>query len=446
MRDLVRAMVLAPVLSIGCSNLPGDGVDRFTDEEWEIIEQFALTGGPPPNSTNNFADDPAAAALGQQLFFERAYSKELKFAGSGLGEVGESGKVSCASCHDPLNYYTDTRSRPAATSLGVQWTNRNTPSLVNSTYYVWGSWGGKDDIPWHQGANGSESSQNFGGNRLEFVHIVYRKYRDAYDAIFPVPLDPALDPEHPDAARFPPSGKPKAPDKPDGAWEMMAKEDRTIVNQILANTGKAYEAYERLLVSQNAPIDRYIAGEYDALTPGAKRGLALFIGKAACVDCHRGPTFTDHDFHNIGIPQTYGTANRIDFGRFDDLTRTLSSSFNGAGPFSDDPEAGAAKLDGLEPTEEMKGLFRTQSLRHIEKTAPYMHNGSLASLTDVVRFYNWGGGQSDYPGVKHPALVPLGLTSDEEQDLVEFLKALTGEPTPTELAEDTAIHDPPPEE
>lgn len=439
MRSRYLAALLAIAL-VGC--LPDSGnTDVFTDEEFETISRLGPLPSPPPNPTNKYADDARAAAFGQRLFFEKGFAKALTVAGSGLGNVGDVGKVACASCHDPLNYYSDSRSKPAMTSLGVAWTTRNSPTLVNSAYQKWGSWGGKDDNLWYQGANGSESSQNFAGNRLQFAHLVYKKYKADYEAIFG-PLDPALDPTAPDAARFPANGKPKASGAADGPWEMMTAADRDAINLILANTGKAFEAYERRLVSTNAPLDQYIGGNYNALSPAAKRGLGLFIGKAACIDCHSGPTFSDDKFHVTGVPQTAApTAVRVDNGRYDDLSRTLSNAFNGGGKFSDDPVAGAAKLEGMEVTDDLKGMFYTKGLRHIEKTGPYMHNGSLATLEDVVRFYNWGGGQSDFAGVKDPAMRPLLLTPAEESDLVEFLKSLTGEPPPAELGMDTAIPD-----
>lgn len=443
MRDVMRSAMLfvLPIAALGC--FPGEAsVDVFTEEEFELIKQFGPLPSPPSNPTNRYADDPSAATFGQRLFFEKGYAKALTIAGSGLGAIGDTGKVACASCHDPNAYYSDSRSRPAMTSLAVSWTQRNSPSLVNAAYYKWGSWGGKDDNLWFQGANGSESSQNFAGNRLHFAHLVYRKYRADYDAIFPVPLDPALDPAHPDAARFPANGKPKSSGAADGPWELMTQADRDIINTICANTGKAFEAYERKLVSANAPIDRYIAGEFEALTPSAKRGLELFIGKAACVDCHSGPTFTDQSFHNTGVPQQLAsTASKEDDGRFADLSRTLSNTFNGAGKYSDDPAYGMAKLAGLEATDDLKGKFRTKSLRHAEMTGPYMHNGALATLEDVVHFYNVGGGETGYAGVKHAAMVPLYLTKTEEDDLVAFLKALTGEPVAEELGADTSIPD-----
>jgi cytochrome c peroxidase len=242
-----------------------------------------------------------------------------------------------------------------------------------------------------------------------------------------MPIDPALDPAD-TSGRFPPSGKPG-----DSAWANMSDGDWLIVDTVIASCGKAIEAYERLLVSQNAPFDRYVAGDPDALNESAKRGLKLFIGKAACSTCHDGQTFTDQQFHNTGVPQA-----APDRGRIDDVLR-LPSPFNGAGLFSDDPVAGAAKLAGVVPSDALLGEFRTKSLRHLTETAPYFHDGSAETLEDVVRFYNSGGGApGTYPGVKDPMLVPLNLSEREIADLVEFLRALTGEPVPAALTANTA--------
>jgi cytochrome c peroxidase len=416
----------------------GSMVDGFTEDEFDLIKTLGPLGEIPPDPTNRFADDPAAAAFGQRIFFEKGYAKALTVADTTLGKVGDLGKVSCASCHDPNNFFTDTRSRPNATSLGVAYTARNSQSLVNAAFYEWGAWAGREDHMWFQGANSSESV-NFGGNRLDYVHLLFRKYRVDYDALFPVPLDPALDPAAPDAARFPENAKPKKDGTaPDGPWELMTEADRQIVNTILANTGKSLEAYERKLISRNAPIDLYIAGDREALAEPAKRGLRLFIGKAACIDCHSGPQMSDQQFYNTGMPQVGVNLPRTDNGRFDDLTRLLANAFNGAGKYSDDPVAGMAKLENMVVTDDLKGLFRTSMLRQIDRTGPYMHTGELATLGDVVRFYNMGGG-IPAAGDKHPSMVPLYLSADEEADLVAFLRSLTGEPVPAELTVDTAI-------
>jgi cytochrome c peroxidase len=428
------------VISAGC--MGESTVDVFTEEEFEQIKTLGPLPDVPPDPTNRYADDPAVAAFGQRLFFEKGYAHALTIADPALGNIGDKGKISCTSCHDPANFYTDTRSRPNATSLGVTWTARNTPTLVNAMFYTWGSWGGKDDTQWHQGANGCESQNNFGSNRLEYSHLIYRKYRADYDALFPIPLDPALDPAAPDAARFPANARPKSSSTAaDGPWELMAPADRDIINTILANTGKALATFERQLVSRNAPIDRYIAGDYSALSNPAKRGLKLFIGKAACIDCHSGPLLSDQKFHNTGVPQIGPNLPRTDNGRYDDLARTLPNAFNGAGKYSDDQALGIAKLAGMELDENLKGLFRTSTLRQIDRTGPYMHTGALTTLEDVVRFYNTGGGDSNFAGTKSAAMAPLLLTPDEEGDLIEFLRSLTGEPPPPELAKDTSIPD-----
>lgn len=421
--------------------------EYFTETEFKLIKTLGpLPEKAPPNPTNRYADDPAAAAFGQQLFFEKSYSGKLTIADSTLGAVGDTGKINCITCHAVGAYYSDSRSRPNSTSLGIAWTGRNSPTLVNSGFHEWGSWAGKNDTLWFDASNEPESGPNFGSNRLVYAHMIYRKYRDEYNAIFDPDLDPALDPAAPDAARFPESGRPKAANAPDGAWEAMTADDREHVMQIIANTGKSIEAYERLLISRDAPIDRYIAGDFKALTAPQKRGLDLFIGKAACVDCHSGPMFSDYKLYNTGVPQNVvPTAAKEDTGRYFDIQRMITNPWTGAGKYSDDPAYGMAKLQrapgGIELIDDVKGLWRAAPLRQIDRTGPYMHNGSLMSLEDVVAFYNAGGGNYGYVGTKHPAMVPLLLTAEEQADLVAFMKALTGQPVAEPLTIDTSKPD-----
>jgi cytochrome c peroxidase len=445
MRSNLCFVAVATLALTGC--MSDSTVDAFTSEEFDIIKQFNLVNGPPANTTNKYADDPMIAAFGQQLFFEKSYAGKLTIADPVLGTVGTAGLVACANCHDVTHYWTDTRSKPNNMSLGAKWTTRNAPTLVNVAYYQWNSWGGKEDSLWYQGANGCESAVNFAGNRLQYAHMLYAKYRTQYNALFPTPLDPALDINASDAARFPVNGAPGTAGTPlDTAWKGMTPGDRDIVNTIMANIGKSIEAYERKLVSRNAPIDKYIAGDYTALTPAAKRGLALFIGKAACVDCHSGPTFTDNLFHNTGIPQAGINTPVTDNGRFDEIPKTLSNDFNTASKYSDDQALGQVKIATLKQADDLKGRFRTGMLRQIEMTGPYMHTGSLQTLEDVVRFYNWGGGDANFAGTKSTAMVPLLLTDQEQADLVAFLHSLTGDPPPADLGKNTAIPDPLPQQ
>jgi len=453
-------LTLALLGTAGLAACGGDNtVDGFTLPEWAVIKKFGPLGAPPPNTTNKYADDANAAKFGQRLFFEKSYAGALTIGSDGMngspGNVGDTGKIGCVSCHDPNGWYIDTRSMPNNVSIGAKYTKRNAPSLVNAVYYKWYSWDGKEDSPWYQGANGPESAVNFGSGRLQWAHMVYAKYKDDYNALFPTPLDPGLDASlnpagcTPPACRFPPAGKPN-PSMP-GVWEMMAPADQQIVNTIMANCGKSLEAYERLLVSKNAPIDKYIqarldgeagkTSDFSVMSQSAKNGLKLFIGKAGCAACHQGQTFTDlDDFYNTGVPQNAGpNVPMSDNGRNDAIPLTLANTFNTQGAFSDDPAAGMMKLAGLAQDPKFIGAFRIKSLRHVGKTAPYFHNGSMATLEDVVAFYNQGGGAMGFAGTKDPRIVPLNLTAQEQSDLVAFLRdGLQGEPPDPALGVDTS--------
>jgi len=152
------------------------------------------------------------------------------------------------------------------------------------------------------------------------------------------------------------------------------------------NVGKAIAAFERTLISDNSAFDQYIAGNKQAMSPSAIRGLRLFAGKANCIDCHDGPNFTDDSFHNIGLGVE-------DFGRYDVVK---DKAFLGA--------------------------FKTPGLRNIIYSAPYMHDGSVTTLEEVVEHYNQGGlGQKNVS----PLIKPLKLNKQEKADLVAFMAALT---------------------
>lgn len=149
----------------------------------------------------------------------------------------------------------------------------------------------------------------------------------------------------------------------------------------------AIDAYVRKLTTPNSPFDRYVMGDPRALTEAQKRGLVLFVGKADCAMCHRGPAFADDQFHALGIAGD-------DTGRF--------------------------KVTGVEAD---RYTFKTPTLRNVELTAPYMHDGSVPTLRGVVEFYNAGGGPHR---PKSPLLRRLDLTEREKLDLVAFLESLTG--------------------
>ena len=160
------------------------------------------------------------------------------------------------------------------------------------------------------------------------------------------------------------------------------------------NIAKAIATFERSVVSTNSAYDQYMQGDKKAMSPSAVNGMKMFFGKAKCGICHNGPALTDSGFHNIGVKQ-HGPLTE-DLGRFN------------------------ISKDDFD-----KGAFKTPGLRSVSQTAPYMHDGSKATLKDVVEFYNRGG---DIAKNRTSLITPLELSEQEVLEVVEFLKALNGEP------------------
>ena len=434
---LLSSAVIAGSVGLlaGCTGQCGDKSCEFSQSEWTLLQSFSPLPDPALDPTNHLTQpDKAdqAAALGQKLFFETRYSGALKVA-STLGAVGDTGKVACVSCHTSTEFFVDTRSVPNNLSVGVTWTTRNAPVLVNVVYYKWHGWAGKQDSLWQQAGLSPETGSNTAGDRCGYAHMLWTYYHDEYNALFPeTPLPEALDPASAEAARFPAKCKPKAnAAAADGPWEKMTADDRFAVLQVMANQGKAVATYESRLLSRNAPFDRFVAGEDDAISADAKQGLRLFVGKAACTDCHNGPFFTDQKFHNLGVPQTGPNAPATDQGHFEDVAELLKHPLNSMSPYSDAP---VGWLDGLQPQDSDLGKFRTATLRCIAETAPYMHDGAFATLHDVIDFYNRGGGDTGlFAGEKDARMAPLLLSEREIEQLVAFLQTLTGEPVPPAL-------------
>lgn len=160
----------------------------------------------------------------------------------------------------------------------------------------------------------------------------------------------------------------------------------------VTNVAKAIAAFLRTLLSANSPFDRFEHGEEEALSAEARRGLDLFRGKANCVACHFGPTFSDEQFHNSGVAWRNGRF--LDQGRF-----------------------------AVSGRPEERGAFKTPTLREVARTGPYMHDGSLATLEDVIEFYDRGGSRNPH---LDPEIRPLSLTVEEKRALVAFLRSLSG--------------------
>jgi cytochrome c peroxidase len=403
----------------------------LTDQEMEQLRGFMLPPeGPPADTSNAFADNRGAARLGKRLYFDGGYSGGLgpynvrKDVNGALGAAGDPGLVSCRSCHDPATGGVDNRSKPNATSLGAGYTARNAPTVINAAYSpLWQFWDGRVDSLWSQALAPPEGGVECNSSRLEVVHFLYANYRSAFEEVFGAGSLPDL------IANLPAAGKPgdqafdELDDAPGGA--------KDVVNRAYANFGKAIAAYERLLISNNfeaSNFDRFMNGDKEAMSPAAIRGARLFVGHAGCTECHRGPMFSDFSFHNVGAPQTGEYASATDNGRFDGVTALTSASnmyTRSSALYSDDTTSTTylESLKGSPPTE-LKGQFKTPTLRNVAKTAPYMHDGVYQTLWDVVNHYNFGGASGQFAGDKDHAISPLMLSDAELADLVEFLRAL----------------------
>jgi cytochrome c peroxidase len=159
----------------------------------------------------------------------------------------------------------------------------------------------------------------------------------------------------------------------------------------IARAVQAIASYERTVLTGDSSYDRYVAGDKAAMSASAVRGMELFNGKANCKTCHSGFNFTDESYHNLGVGMDKA---KPDLGRYE-VTKAESE----------------------------KGAFKTPTLRNIELTAPYMHDGSESTLWEVVAFYNKGGVKNPYLSKE---IKPLNLTQQETDDLVSFMQALSG--------------------
>jgi cytochrome c peroxidase len=416
MRAALRTLMLVGAL-VGCPAAGPASVERppgaWTDDERATLRSLRLDATLPADPTNRVADDPAAAALGQALFFDAGLSP--------------SGAISCATCHVPALGFGDGR----RVSAGVGATTRNAPAIPGSQYGPWQFWDGRADSLWSQAAGPIESTVEMGSDRMFFVRRVVGAHKDGYAQVF------GEVPDLSDPQRFPPHARPDAdPSHPHAkAWAAMRDEDRAVVMRVFVDALKAVAAYERRLVPTDAPFDRYIdavvagdpagGGHLDA---SQVRGLSTFLRKGNCVACHHGPMLTDRAFHNLGLP----FSGPFDPGREVGARLVLGSELSCRGPWSD--AADCPELEYLDPTfPDFQQAFKTPTLRGVALTAPYMHHGELATLDDVIAFYDELPGG---PAVNHRELTlqPLRLTPEGRADLVRFLGALTGDPLPADLA------------
>ncbi len=398
----------------GVENVAGEEFDSVAGLSPQQLRQVFQHSPLPalPVGTSAVAADPRAARLGQFLFFDPRLSA--------------NGRIACATCHRPELGFSDGR----PTAVGLAPSHRHTPSLWNVAYNRWYFWDGRADSLWSQALKPIESPRELGSSRLRLAHLVAAdpELATAYETVFG-----AL-PELTDTERFPPEGRPVAddPDHPHHrAWSSMRPEDRTAIDRVFSNVGKAIAAYERRLVSRNSPFDVFVAGLRDgdvtrqsALSPAALRGLEIFFGSGQCRVCHSGPSFSDGEFHDLRLPGRSDSPN--DPGRFEGIRRLLSDPFNTRGSYSDRRDGPSARrLDHLATGPQSWGRFKTPTLRNVALSPPYMHQGQLASLSEVIDYYSTLRGARPAGHHAEAILVERRFSPRQAADLIAFLQSLT---------------------
>jgi cytochrome c peroxidase len=396
---------------------------------------------PPTDRSNRFADDDAAARLGQELFFDPTFSGPLVDSdndgkSNALGKVGDTGRVACAGCHVPASGFVDTRSLGKAISLGAGWGVRRAPSLLDVGQNRLLTWDGRRDAFYNQVFAPLESPVEMNTSRLYVAEQLARSYRAQYEAVF------GAMPPFDDPARFPQLSARLTGCQPkngvpaitctgtthgmpgDGAeYDGLSEADRRAVTRAVVNFGKALGAYERKLACGPSRFDEWMHGSPGALTDSEQRGAGLFAGKGGCVSCHSGPFLSDRRFHNVGVAPAkvgFSPADVGDKGAIAGIAEAIADPLNTRGAYSD----GDDRRLPATASSDLRGAFETPKLRCVGRRPSFMHTGRFHSLIQVVHFFNQGG---DGPGMMGTnELKPLGLSPDEEQDLAAFLGALDG--------------------
>lgn len=425
--------------------------EGYSDAEWATVLELSPAELPPSpvDVSNSYGDDPAAAALGEKLFFEKGFSGQLldidnDGSPKSLGVRGQTGKVACAGCHMKDTEFLDTRSVFKEISLGTGWTARRTPSILDIGQAKIVMWGGARSTLYSQFFGPIENPLEMNSSRLFVAQYIATHYKDEYEAVFGAgALDPLADTtrfptltaettgcsltetiDHPRAARPDPLYVCHGMPDDEAEYDSMDPADQEIVTRIVVNAGKAVAAYERLLACGPSRFDAWVHGDSEAMTEQEQRGLALFVGKAKCASCHSGAFLSDQKFYNTGLaekPTQIEIFNGDDHGAAKDLVSAANDPVGISTAFSDGD-------DGRMPSDvgsAYEGAFRTPTLRCVAQRPTFMHSGVVHSLEDVVSFFNRGGDPAGvYPGTS--VTEPLGLSTDEEAELVAFLRALDG--------------------
>jgi cytochrome c peroxidase len=375
---------------------------RWDDEELSTLRSLWIGSLPTLSAdpSNQYADDPAAAALGQDLFFDTRFSS--------------NGEVACGTCHLPGIHFQD--GTPLANGMGT--TNRRTMTIVGTAYSPWLFWDGRKDSQWAQALGPLENEVEHGGNRTMYAHLIAKYYAADYEDLFG-PL--------PNLSDLPPSAGPVTDPQAATNWDAMAAEDQEAVTRIYVNIGKSIAAYERLMMPGESRFDQYVEAILNGdrqsarsiLTADEIAGLKLFIGEAHCINCHNGPLFTNNAFHNTGIPISKDLPD--DTGRSNGVKQVLDDEFNCLSKYSDARPDQCGELNFLVAEgEALIRQFKPPSLRNVVDRGPYMHAGQFTTLQEVLQHYN----TAPESPAGHNELEPLNLSEEQLAQIIAFLKTL----------------------
>ncbi len=189
----------------------------------------------------------------------------------------------------------------------------------------------------------------------------------------------------------------------------MSEQDKKLVNQVYSNVGKALEAYIRKLAAGRSPFDNFINGSATSITAEAQRGMVAFT-RYRCDSCHSGPTFTDEGFHALGNPQKAGQAK--DPARAGGLAFASQWQFTSTSAFAD-PTRGDVSAKAADVSGDAQG-FRTPTLRNLQRSDPYGHNGAFSTLKSAID--------------AHSRVLPQQLDAQDKHDIIAFLNSLNGRP------------------
>ncbi|WP_179959367.1 cytochrome-c peroxidase [Marinobacter changyiensis] len=392
-------------------SIAASGDDFFSEREVRILESLSLSAlGPVPESpSNRIADHPVAAILGKSIFFDSRFSLD--------------GTLSCASCHQPDKAFSD----GLALAQGMERTGRNTPTLLGVAYQQWFYWDGRRDSLWSQALIPFEAPSEMATSRVGVIKTFFEdeNYRKLYKEIFGILSNIVL-------ADLPDQASPLGPLAYQNEWYRLPRHVHDDINRIFSNIGKAIAAFERTLAPPSTKFDEFVKvlrheGESRALeqvTQKAADGMKLFmnIDKTQCLRCHNGPMLTNGGFHNIGTGIFRGS--NMDFGRLFGLQAVLLDEFNCLGKYSDavEQDCDAINYINKDSHQPLRGAFKTPTLRYLEKTKPYFHDGRFNSLIEVIGHYS---SKKDVNTVnQNTEIEGIELNQLEIEQLVEFVELL----------------------